>query len=245
MKANPIASKYLRRLHIIYLFNYFTKGIPVEFIQLVISFILHVDQHLLELFNQYGTLIYGILFLIIFCETGLVVTPFLPGDSLLFATGALVVGTTLDINVMALVVISAAVLGNIVNYTIGHFFGEQLFRNPDSKIFRRDYLQKAQDFYARHGGKTIVMTRFVPIIRTFAPFAAGMGGMTYKRFLVYNLVGALLWVGLFLYAGYYFGNLPAVRKNFTLLIFAILVLSVLPIFIEWWKSRRTKQAAGN
>lgn len=214
----------------------------MDVIQLVISFILHVDQHLLELFNQYGLLIYGILFLIIFCETGLVVTPFLPGDSLLFATGALVVGTNLDINIMALVVISAAVLGNIVNYTIGHFFGEQLFRNPDSKIFRRDYLQKAQDFYARHGGKTIVMTRFVPIVRTFAPFAAGMGGMPYKRFLVYNLVGALLWVGIFLYAGYYFGNLPAVRKNFTLLIFGILVLSVLPIVYEWWKSRRAKQA---
>ena len=210
----------------------------VEFIQLVISFILHIDQHLLELFNQYGMFIYGILFLIIFCETGLVVTPFLPGDSLLFATGALVVGSNLDINLMALVVVSAAVLGNIVNYTIGHFFGEQLFRNPDSKIFRRDFLTKAQDFYSRHGGKTIIMTRFIPIIRTFAPFAAGMGGMTYKRFLVYNLIGALLWVGLFLYCGYFFGTIPSVRKNFTLLIFAILGLSVLPIFIEWWRSRR-------
>ncbi len=214
----------------------------MEFIQTVISFILHVDVHLLELFNQYGLWIYGILFLIIFCETGLVVTPFLPGDSLLFATGALVVGTTLDVNVMALVCITAAILGNIVNYTIGHFFGEQLFRNPNSKIFRRDYLQKAQDFYARHGGKTIVMTRFVPIIRTFAPFAAGMSAMTYKRFLVYNVVGALLWVGLFLYAGYYFGNLPIVRKNFTLLIFGILILSVLPIVIEAWKARSKKLA---
>ena len=212
----------------------------MEFIQAVISFILHVDVHLLNLFNQYGLWIYGILFLIIFCETGLVVTPFLPGDSLLFATGALVVGTTLDVNVMALVVIVAAVLGNIVNYTIGHFFGEQLFRNPDSKIFRRDYLQKAQDFYARHGGKTIVMTRFVPIARTFAPFAAGMSAMTYKRFMIYNLVGAFLWVGIFLYSGYYFGNLPVVRKNFTLLIFGILVLSVLPIAIEAWRARRSK-----
>lgn len=217
----------------------------MEFIQLVISFILHIDQHLLELFNQYGLLIYGILFLIIFCETGLVVTPFLPGDSLLFATGALVVGTTLDINVMALVCLSAAILGNIVNYTLGHFFGEQLFRNPDSKIFRRDYLKKAQDFYAIHGGKTIVMTRFVPIVRTFAPFAAGMSDMTYKRFLIYNVVGALLWVGLFLYAGYYFGNIPAVRKNFTLLIFGILILSVLPIFIEWWRAYRSKKAISN
>lgn len=217
----------------------------MEFIQLVISFILHIDQHLQELFNQYGLLIYGILFLIIFCETGLVVTPFLPGDSLLFATGALVAGTILDINLMALICISAAILGNIVNYTIGHFFGEQLFRNPDSKLFRRDYLKKAQDFYAVHGGKTIIMTRFVPIVRTFAPFAAGMSDMTYKRFLIYNVVGALLWVGLFLYAGYYFGNIPAVRKNFTLLILGILVLSVLPIFIEWWRSRRNKQTVGS
>lgn len=214
----------------------------MEFIQTVISFILHVDVHLLELFNQYGLWIYGILFLIIFCETGLVVTPFLPGDSLLFATGALVAGSILDVNVMALVVITAAILGNIVNYTIGHFFGEQLFRDPNSKIFRRDYLQKAQDFYARHGGKTIVMTRFVPIVRTFAPFAAGMSAMTYKRFMVYNVVGALLWVGLFLYAGYYFGNLPIVRKNFTLLIFGILILSVLPIIFEAWKARSKKLA---
>ncbi len=212
----------------------------MEIIQLVISFILHVDTHLLELFNSYGLWIYAILFLIIFCETGLVVTPFLPGDSLLFATGALVVGTKLDVNVMALVVFIAAVLGNIVNYTIGHFFGERLFRNPNSKIFRRDYLTKAQDFYARHGGKTIVMTRFIPIVRTFAPFAAGMGGMTYKRFLVYNVVGAVLWIGIFLYAGYYFGNLPIVRKNFTLLIFGILILSVMPIVFEAWKSRRKK-----
>jgi membrane-associated protein len=211
----------------------------VEFIQLVVSFILHIDAHLLDLFNQYGLWIYGILFLIIFCETGLVVTPFLPGDSLLFATGALVAGSILDVNVMALVVISAAILGNTVNYTIGHFFGEQLFRNPDSKIFRRDYLQKAQDFYARHGGKTIVMTRFVPIVRTFAPFAAGMGSMTYKRFMVYNCVGAFLWVGIFLYAGFYFGNLPVVRKNFTLLIMAILVVSVMPIVYEAWKARRS------
>lgn len=209
----------------------------MELIQLMISFILHIDQHLLELFNQYGLWIYGILFLIIFCETGLVVTPFLPGDSLLFAAGALIVGSVLDVNLMALVVVSAAILGNIVNYTIGRFFGERLFSNPNSKIFRRDYLDKAHDFYERHGGKAIIMTRFVPIFRTFAPFAAGMSGMTYKRFLVYNVIGAFLWVGIFLYAGYWFGNLPAVRKNFTLLIFAILIVSVMPIVYEAWKSR--------
>ena len=155
----------------------------MEFIQLAIDFVLHVDQHLLELFNQYGLWIYGILFLIIFCETGLVVTPFLPGDSLLFATGALIVGTNLDVNVMALLVIGAAILGNMVNYTIGRFFGKQLFSNADSRIFRRDYLLRAEAFFTKHGAKAIVMTRFIPIIRTFVPFAAGMGGMHYGRFM--------------------------------------------------------------
>jgi membrane-associated protein len=214
----------------------------MELIQLAISFILHVDQHLMELFNQYGMWIYGILFLIIFCETGLVVTPFLPGDSLLFATGALIAGTVLDVNLMALVVISAAILGNIVNYTIGRFFGKQLFSNPNSKIFRQDYLRKGQEFFERHGGKAIVMTRFVPIIRTFVPFTAGMSGMNYPRFIFYNVLGAFLWVGIFLYAGYFFGNLPVVRKNFTLLIFVIIVVSVLPIVWEYWKARKSAKA---
>ena len=213
----------------------------MEFIHLVIDFILHIDVHLSELFNQYGLWIYGILFLIIFCETGLVVTPFLPGDSLLFAAGALVVGTALDVNVMAVVVITAAILGNIVNYTIGRFFGKQLFRNPNSKIFRQDYLNRAHVFYEKHGGVAIIMTRFVPIIRTFAPFVAGMSGMKYPKFIAYNVIGALLWVGIFLYAGYFFGNIPSVRKNFTLLIMAILVVSVLPIVYEFWKAYREKK----
>ena len=158
----------------------------MDFIHLVIDFILHIDGHLAELFSQYGLWIYGILFLIIFCETGLVVTPFLPGDSLLFATGALVAisaSSGLDINLMALIVVSAAFLGNIVNYTIGRFFGKQLFRNPNSKIFRRDYLDKAHSFYDKHGGVAIIMTRFIPIIRTFAPFVAGMSGMKYPKFI--------------------------------------------------------------
>jgi membrane-associated protein len=215
----------------------------VELIHLAVSFILHVDQHLVDLFNQYGLWIYGILFLIIFCETGLVVTPFLPGDSLLFATGALVVGTRLDVNLMALVVVSAAVLGNLTNYTIGHFFGERLFRNPKSKIFRRDYLDKAHAFYEKHGAQAIILTRFVPIFRTFSPFVAGMSSMTYKRFMVYNLVGALLWVGIFLYAGFWFGNLPVIRKNFTFLIMGILILSVMPIIYEAWKARRPVDVA--
>ena len=218
----------------------------MEFIHLVIDFILHIDVHLLELFSQYGLWIYGILFIIIFCETGLVVTPFLPGDSLLFATGALVAisaSAGLDINVMALVVISAAIIGNVVNYTIGRFFGEQLFRDPKSKIFRRDYLDKAHTFYEKHGAAAIILTRFVPILRTFAPFVAGMSGMKYPRFMAYNVIGALLWVGIFLYAGYFFGNIPSVRKNFTVVILAILVVSVLPIVYEVWKARREAKLA--
>jgi len=218
----------------------------VEFLHLVIDFILHIDVHLSELFSQYGLWIYGILFLIIFCETGLVVTPFLPGDSLLFATGALVAisgSAGLDINVMALLVITAAILGNIVNYTIGRFFGTRLFRNPNSKIFRRDYLDKAHMFYEKHGAVAIILTRFVPIIRTFAPFVAGMSGMKYPKFIAYNIIGALLWVGIFLYAGYFFGNIPSVRKNFTMVILAILVVSVMPIVYEIWKARREAKAA--
>ncbi len=205
---------------------------------MVIGFILHVDQHLLELFNQYGLWIYFILFLIIFCETGLVVTPLLPGDSLLFATGALIAGTTLNVHTMALTLVSAAILGNVINYTIGRFFGAQLFRNPDSRWFRRDYLLRAQQFFAKYGGRAVVLTRFAPIIRTFVPFAAGMGGMNYPRFLSYNVVGAVAWVGLFLYAGYFFGNLPQVRSNFTALILGIVVLSFVPVVVEWWRARK-------
>ncbi|MEI7949099.1 MAG: DedA family protein [Gammaproteobacteria bacterium] len=210
----------------------------MELLQLVISFILHIDQHLLELFNQYGLWIYGILFLIIFCETGLVVTPLLPGDSLLFATGALIAGTSLNVHTMALTLIGAAILGNVVNYTIGRYFGAHLFRNPDSRWFRRDYLLRAQKFFAKYGGRAVVLTRFAPIIRTFVPFAAGMGGMNYPRFLSYNVAGGVAWVGLFLYAGYFFGNLPQVRANFTALILGIVVLSLVPIAIEWWRARQ-------
>lgn len=203
----------------------------MDLILFAIDFILHVDVHLKELFENYGIWVYAILFLIIFCETGLVVTPFLPGDSLLFAAGALTVDSVLDVHTLAGVLTLAAVLGNVVNYTIGHFFGEQLFRKPDSKIFRRDYLEKTRGFYAKHGGKTIIITRFLPIVRTFAPFVAGMGAMTYPRFLAFNLVGGLLWVLSFVYAGHLFGNLPLVRHNFTLLIFGIIGISLLPMVV--------------
>ena len=209
----------------------------MELLRLAVDFILHVDQHLLELFNDYGLWIYGILFLIIFCETGLVVTPLLPGDSLLFAAGALIASSVLNVHLMAVTLISAAILGNVVNYTIGRFFGKQLFSNPDSRIFRRDYLRRAEDFFARYGGRAIVLTRFAPIIRTFVPFAAGMGAMHYGRFMAYNVAGGVAWVGIFLYAGYFFGNLPAVRENFTLLILGIVVLSFVPVVVEWWRAR--------
>ena len=201
----------------------------MDLLTLIVDFILHVDIHLQALMNDYGLWVYAILFLIIFCETGLVVTPFLPGDSLLFAAGALTVGTALDVNLLAGSLLLAAVLGNLTNYTIGHFFGERLFQNPNSRIFRRDHLDKTQDFFAKHGGKTIIMTRFLPIVRTFAPFVAGMGAMTYQRFLAFNFIGGLLWVASFVYAGHFFGNLPAIRQNFTLLIVGIIIISVLQI----------------
>ena len=215
----------------------------MDLILFAIDFILHVDVHLKVLFENYGVWVYAILFLIIFCETGLVVTPFLPGDSLLFAAGALTVGTALDVNLLAGTLILAAVLGNLTNYTIGHFFGERLFQNPNSRIFRRDHLDKTQDFFAKHGGKTIIMTRFLPIVRTFAPFVAGMGAMTYQRFLAFNFIGGLLWVASFVYAGHFFGNLPAIRQNFTLLIVGIIIISVLPIVIGGVRQRLKRAAA--
>ena len=215
----------------------------MDLLTLIVDFILHVDIHLQALMNNYGLWVYAILFLIIFSETGLVVTPFLPGDSLLFAAGALTVGTALDVNLLAGTLILAAVLGNLTNYTIGHFFGERLFQNPNSRIFRRDHLDKTQAFFAKHGGKTIIMTRFLPIVRTFAPFVAGMGAMTYQRFMAFNFVGGLLWVVSFVYAGHFFGNLPAIRQNFTLLIVGIIVISVLPIVIGGVRQRMKRAAA--
>lgn len=212
----------------------------MEFVHFVIDFILHIDVHLAELVAQYGVWIYAILFLILFCETGLVVTPFLPGDSLLFVAGALAAlpSNSLDIHLLVLLMACAAVLGDAVNYTIGRLFGEKLFSNPRSRIFRRSYLDKTHQFYARHGGKTIILARFVPIVRTFAPFVAGMGRMAYRHFALFNVSGGVLWVALFAYAGYLFGDLPVVQENLQLLIVAIIVLSVLPGLVEVWRHRR-------
>ena len=215
----------------------------MEFVQLVIDFILHIDRHLAELTAAYGPWIYGILFLIIFCETGLVVTPFLPGDSLLFVAGAIATQDAMNIHLMVILLIIAAILGDAVNYSIGRFFGVRLFANPDSKIFRRRHLEITQTFYARHGGKTIILARFVPIVRTFAPFVAGMGHMPYRRFAAYNVVGAIAWVTLFSYAGYFFGNLPVVQSNLHYLIVAIIFVSILPGVIEILRHRRA--ARGN
>ncbi|MDN0117307.1 DedA family protein [Yersinia intermedia] len=219
----------------------------MEFIRFVIDFILHIDVHLAELVAQYGIWVYAILFLILFCETGLVVTPFLPGDSLLFVAGALASLPSNDINVhvMVALMVTAAILGDAVNYTIGRVFGEKLFSNPDSKIFRRSYLEKTHQFYEKHGGKAIILARFVPIIRTFAPFVAGMGKMSYRHFAAYNVIGALVWVLLFTYAGYLFGNVPIVQNNLKLLIVAIIVVSILPGVFEVWRHRRAQSRQKN
>ena len=176
--------------------------------------------------------IYAILFLIVFCETGLVVTPFLPGDSLLFAAGAISALGNMNIHLMVAILLAAAIIGDAVNFAIGKYFGEKLFSNPNSKIFKQEYLEKTHKFYEKYGGKTIIIARFVPIVRTFAPFVAGMGNMHYGRFLQYNVIGAVLWVVSLSYAGYFFGDLPFVKNNFGMVVIGIIVISVLPMVFE-------------
>ena len=216
----------------------------MEFFSFIIDFILHIDQHLTELAAQYGVWIYGILFLIIFCETGLVVMPLLPGDSLLFAAGSIAAIGKMNIHLMVVLLIIAAILGDAVNFMVGKYFGEKLFSNPNSKIFKQSHLQKTQQFYAKHGGKTIILARFIPIVRTFAPFVAGMGHMTYHHFLAYNVIGGVLWVTIFSYLGYFFGNLPIVKDNLSLVLVAIIVLSVLPAIVEIIRHKRAANKAG-
>uniref|UniRef100_UPI00403FDA5F DedA family protein n=1 Tax=Xenorhabdus sp. TH1 TaxID=3130166 RepID=UPI00403FDA5F len=221
----------------------------IDFAKFIVDFILHIDAHLAELVASYGDWVYGILFLIIFCETGLVVTPFLPGDSLLFVAGALSAldSNDLNVHVMVALMITAAIIGDAINYTIGRIFGEKLFTNPNSKIFRRSYLDKTHEFYEKHGGKAIILARFVPIVRTFAPFVAGMGKMSYRHFAAYNVIGAFIWVLLFTYAGYLFGDMPVIQQNLKLLIVAIIFISILPGIIEIWRHRRaaSKKAASS
>jgi len=208
--------------------------------------IMHLDKELVQLANNWGVWTYLILFMVIFCETGLVVTPFLPGDSLLFAIGALSAGGQLNIWAISLILFIAAVIGDTVNYHIGYFFGPKAFNAKHNRFFKREHLLMTHEFYERHGGKTIIIARFVPIIRTFAPFVAGMGSMSYRRFICYNVVGAALWVGLLVGAGYFFGNIPLVKKNFTLVIMAIIVISILPGVISFLKVKwDNRQAAKN
>lgn len=200
----------------------------------IIDFILNIDKHMVEIVNQYHLWTYAILFIIIFCETGLVVTPFLPGDSLLFVAGAIsaLPESPINIHLMVLIVFAAAFLGDSCNYAVGRFFGEKLFRNPNSRIFKRSYLDKTHQFYNKYGGKTIILARFVPIVRTFAPFVAGMGKMHYTYFIIYNVVGGAVWVAIFCYVGYFFGDMPFVQDNLKLLIVAIILISILPAVIE-------------
>jgi membrane-associated protein len=197
---------------------------------------LHLDKHLATVIEQYGTTTYVILFFVIFCETGLVVTPILPGDSLLFAAGALAVHSGLRVEILIPLLLVAGILGDAVNYSIGHFLGPKVLKG-NSRFLKKEYLDKTHRFYEKYGGKTIIFARFVPIIRTFAPFLAGVGGMTYTRFALYNVVGAVLWVGLFVLAGYFFGNIPAVKHNFTLVILGIIFVSILPAVVEYAKVR--------
>ncbi len=210
----------------------------MEYITFLFDFIIHIDKHLDELTQAYGFWTYLILFLIVFCETGLVVTPILPGDSLLFAAGAIAARGSLDAHLMVGVLIVAAILGDAANYSIGHFLGPKVLKNENSKIFRREYLEKTRKFYDRYGGKTIIIARFVPIVRTFAPFLAGVGEMSYVRFAAYNVVGAVTWVASFVYAGYFFGGVEIVKRNFTLVIFGIIVVSVMPAVIEIVRAKR-------
>jgi membrane-associated protein len=209
----------------------------MDLIRTAVDFFLHLDKHLAEIIARYGVWTNLILFLVVFCETGLVVTPFLPGDSLLFAAGTFAALGSLDPGLLVLLLSIAAILGDTVNYWIGSYIGPRAFTG-EIRWLRKEYLERTHAFYEKHGGKTIILARFIPIIRTFAPFVAGVGAMTYSRFLLYNVVGGIVWVTLFVLAGYFFGNLPAVRQNFSYVILAIIALSVMPIVVEFLRARR-------
>ena len=206
----------------------------------LVDFILHIGDHLQELVKNYGNWIYAILFAIVFCETGLVVLPFLPGDSMLFAAGTIAAVGDMNIFVLIGLLIVAAILGDFVNFEIVKHFGQKLFSNPNSKIFKQSYLQKTHDYYERYGGRTIIIARFIPIVRTFAPFVGGMGNMNYAQFARYNIVGAVLWVVSFTTLGYFFGQLPFVKEHFSWIMIAIIVFSVVPMVIEIIRHRNDK-----
>jgi membrane-associated protein len=208
----------------------------MEWLRSFVDLFLHLDEHLSQIISQYGVWTHLILFLIVFCETGLVVTPFLPGDSLLFAAGTFAAMGALDLWLVMSLLIVAAIVGDTVNYWVGAYIGPRAFRG-DIRFLRKEYLDRTHAFYQKHGGKTIILARFVPIIRTFAPFVAGVGAMSYPKFITYNIAGAVLWVGLFVLGGYFFGNIPVVRDNFTIVILAIIAISVMPIAVEALRAR--------
>jgi len=218
----------------------------MELLHQALDIFLHLNKHLDELCQSYGTWTYAILFIVVFCETGLIVTPFLPGDSLLFAAGALSAGQNnpLHPGLLFALLSASAILGDGVNYAIGKFLGPKVLKNENSRIFKKHYLDKTHAFYEKYGGKTIIIARFVPIVRTFAPFVAGVGTMTYRRFAVYNVTGGIAWVAAFIFAGYWFGNLPIVKSYFHLVIVAIIVISVMPIVVEYLKARSVRRLGG-
>jgi membrane-associated protein len=208
----------------------------MDLITTLIDFIIHIDEHLSVIISNYGAWTYGILFLIVFAETGFVVTPFLPGDSLIFAAATFAARGDINPWVLFLVVATAGIIGDAVNYSIGHYIGPRVF-TEDVRFLRREYLDKAHEFFEKHGGKAIFLARFVPIIRTFVPFVAGAGAMSYGKFVVYNVLGALTWVGLFDILGYFFGNIPAVEEHFSLVVIGIILVSLVPAVSEFIKAR--------
>lgn len=211
---------------------------PMEFIAPLVNIILHLDTYLTTLVATYGVATYAILFGVIFAETGFVITPFLPGDSLLFTAGAVASLGSLHISVLIILLLSAAVAGDTLNYWIGHYFGQKIVDNPRITFINQEHIDKTEQFFKKYGGKTIILARFVPIVRTFAPFVAGIGTMNYRKFILYNILGGALWVTILTGAGYFFGNLPVVKKNFELVIFAIVGLSVMPMIYEYVQNKR-------
>jgi membrane-associated protein len=225
------------------------SGNDFNLFSFLFDFVLHIDRHLGEMVQEYRLWTYFILFLIVFCETGLVVTPFLPGDSLLFAAGSIAAigfggSSVLDPNILFVLLSVAAILGDTVNYWLGHYVGPKAFKEK-SRFLKKEYLDKTHAFYEKHGGKTIILARFIPIIRTFAPFVAGIGAMSYGKFIAYNIIGGIAWVAIFIYTGYFFGSHPIIQKNFSLVIIAIIFISIVPIIFEFLKKWRAgKTLAG-
>lgn len=213
----------------------------MEWLNHFVDFFVHLDHHMVTIATEYGTWTYLILFLIIFCETGLVVTPFLPGDSLLFVVGALTAGDgALNLGLSLLILTVAAILGDTVNYSIGRYLAPKIFRHENIRFLNMDHLKRTEDFFHKYGGKTIIIARFVPIVRTFAPFVAGMGNMAYGRFILYNVTGALVWVFGLVLAGHFFGKIPVVEKNFSKVILLIIIISILPAVYEFFQHRKQK-----